>query len=547
MKSAVVILACDAVSRGVWEEVLDAVARQDFQPDARIVIDSGSSDGTAEAASARGWRVVPIRRRNFDHGVTRSRIVRFLCRHGFDTVIFLSQDVVLASPRSLGFLVGSLHDHPVAGCYGRQTGRNGHGFDARQRARFYPAVSRIKTLADAPELKMMTPFFSNAFAAWKTAEVVRLGGFPRTMFGEDMLLSARAIASGGAVGYCAEAVAFHEHPETLRALFLRGLAVGRFHREHPELRRLFGRGGTPLSLRDAAAAPLAFFVKALGWAAGRIGDAAVPWTVFFAMWLLLIPALLLYDFPLRDVADRYAPMAESFAAGAWRYAFHPRVTPLLPVLAGMIAGFLGCGGAAACQIAGALIFTCGVFPLWGACRTIYGKTAALWTVLLYAGCAALFRLGYYGTREPCGVFGVILLLYAAAELRTHPGKSRGYAVFAVAEAILLLSRGDLAAFAVIAFSALFAYDWIVHRHCLRSLGTGVAILLLVSPVLVYNCRMIGYPVPEIRHVPAFKAVCRRVPVLYRLRNPSPEIDEKETTVVLSPPRPTAVPPGGGKK
>ena len=394
---------------------------------------------------------------------------------------------------------------------------------------------------------MMTPFFSNAFAAWKTAEVVRLGGFPRTMFGEDMLLSARAIASGGAVGYCAEAVAIHEHPETLRALFLRGLAVGRFHREHPELRRLFGRGGTPLSFRDVLAAPLAFPIKTLGWAAGRIGDAAVPWTVFFLLWLLLIPALLLYDFPLRDVADRYAPMAESFAAGEWRYAFHPRVTPLLPVLAGMIVRLLGCGGAAACRIAGALIFTCGVFPLWAASRTIYGRAAALWTVLLYAGCAALLRLGYYGTRESCGVFGVILLLYAASGLRTHPEKKRGYAIFAAAEAILLLSRGDLAAFAFAAFFALFAYDWIVHRHCLRSLGAGIAILLLVSPVLVYNYRMVGYPVPEIRHIPAFKAVCRRIPVLYRLRNPRPEFDEKEITVVLSPPRPAVVPHGGEKK
>ncbi|MBQ7206469.1 MAG: glycosyltransferase family 39 protein [Lentisphaeria bacterium] len=546
MKSAVVILACDAVSRGVWNEALDAVSHQDFRPDARIVIDSGSADGTAEAASARGWRVVPVRRRNFDHGLTRSRVVRFLYRHGFDTVIFLSQDVVLASPRSLGFLAEFLHAHPVAGCYGRQTGRKG-GFDARQRACFYPAVSRVKTLADAPELKTMTPFFSNAFSAWKTAEVVRLGGFPRTMFGEDMLLAARVIASGGAVGYCAEAEAIHEHPETLRALFLRGLAVGRFHREHPELRRLFGRGGTPLSLRDVSAAPLAFSVKTLGWAAGRIGDAAVPWTVFFLLWLLLIPALLLYDFPLRDVADRYAPMAKSFAAGAWRFAFHPRVPPLLPVLAGAIVRLLGCGGAAACQLAGALFFTCGVFPLWSACRKIYGRTAALWTVLLYAGCAGLFRLGYYGTRESCGVFGVILLMYAAAELKTRPERSRGYAVFAAAEAILLLSRGDLAAFALAAFAALFVYDWIVHRRCLRSLGAGIAILLLVSPVLVYNYRMIGYPVPEIRHVPVFLAVCRRAPVLYHLRNPRPQFEEKEIAVFLSPPRQTPVPHGGGGK
>lgn len=48
-----------------------------------------------------------------------------------------------------------------------------------------------------------------------------------------------------------------------------------------------------------------------------------------------VPLLCLTDIPVRDVAHRYAQMADAFARGDFSYAFHPVVSPsiqLLPVL-----------------------------------------------------------------------------------------------------------------------------------------------------------------------------------------------------------------------
>ena len=245
MKTAIAIFTCNAVGRGVWDKVLDAVDRQDFKPDERIVVDSASDDRTVPMALERKWKVMRIRREDFDHGLTRNRILRNLQARGFDAAVFLSQDAILSSPDALGHLVDFLRDRPVAGCYGRQLDTRRHSLEGWQRERCYPETSQVKTIADAPRLKLLTPFCSNAFAAWKIAEVLDRGGFPETRFGEDMLFAATVIGEGGAIGYCAEAAAVHEHPEDLRSLFRRGRAVGEFHRRHPELLRRFGAPERP--------------------------------------------------------------------------------------------------------------------------------------------------------------------------------------------------------------------------------------------------------------------------------------------------------------
>ena len=524
MKTAIVIPTRDAVRRGVWQEVLDAISHQDFQPDERIIVDSGSADSTVRLAAARRWKIIRIHSGDFDHGSTRDRIVRSLYRRGFDTAIFLSQDVILSSPCELKKLVGFLYAHPISGCCGRQISRREHSFDAWQRQCCYQSVSQIKTEADIPRLGWMTPFCSNAFSAWKTADVVKFGGFPPARFGEDMLLAAKVIRSGGAIGYCADAVAVHEHSDALPAMFMRGMAVGGFHREHPEFRREFRSFEPPWPPRgELRFMILPFLAKSLGYVCGRGRDALIPGLIFALMWLLLIPAIRLYDFPMRDIADRYAPMAEAVAAGDWHFAFHPRITPLLPLLAGVIVRLFRCGGYAACQLAAALMLTGGIFPLYRGCLLAYGRRTAVWAGLMYVGCSSLFRLGYYGIREAGGVLGITLLFHAAAKLRTQPRRYAGYLLFAAAEAILLSSRGDLASFALAALVVLSGWDIFANRHPLRSMAATLLVLLAISPLLYYNYRMIGYPVPEIRHGVALRIVCRKIPVLKFLKNPAPRI------------------------
>ena len=61
--------------------------------------------------------------------------------------------------------------------------------------------------------------------------------------------------------------------------------------------------------------------------------------------------------PLRDVATRYAPMAEAFAEGNFAYAFHPRVPPLQVICGGVVAWIFRCNGFIALKTVSALWFT----------------------------------------------------------------------------------------------------------------------------------------------------------------------------------------------
>lgn len=512
MKTALIILTLNADCADSWKRILNAIDAQTFVPDLKLVIDSSSRDMTCILARDFGWNVLRIRRERFNHGGTRNRIVRLLNHRGFDAVVFLSQDVELSSPDSLKNLVDFLRTHDIAGCYGRQIVHAAGSFDAWQRKNCYPEHSRINTReGDSPF------FFSDAFAAWKVKEVLRHGNFPVCKFGEDTLLASQIIRDGGRTGYCAEAVGRHEHPETVLSLFRRGFEVGELHAAHPELRGFHARVRLPLRLI------FPFAVKAAGYFMGRRKDLLIPVLIFFATLLALVPALLFSELPKLDVAGRYAPMAEAFAAGDWEFAFHPRITPLLPVCAGFLASLFPISGWAACQMASALFLALSVFPVFFAVRRIYGFGNAVFAAVLIPFCSYLMRLGYFGLRETTAVFGASLLLYAAALLHDSGRRPGGYLAFAFGAAVLLLSRGDTALFVAAASLILLIWDFVRHRHPLRSLAAGGLVLLILFPQMCYNYRMIGWPVPEYRHAMVLRRLSKKLPLLDRLRNSAAQL------------------------
>jgi len=522
MKTALVIPTLNAVKRGFWYDLLRSVAEQTLHLDLKLVVDSESNDQTAELAAARGWKCLRIRRGNFNHGDTRRRIVRYLHHKGFDTVVFLSQDAVLSEPGALDKLTKFLWNNPVAGCYGKQISLHEHTLNAWQRERCYPDASRIKTQADIARDGLMASFCSNAFSAWKIPELIRLGNFPRTNFGEDMLMAASVLEQGGAIGYCCDAIVIHEHSNAPVELLKRGWQIGRFHYEHPELLRKFTRTSARIAgrrLTPSVILPLA--IKASGYFAARFRDRILPWCVFLLIWLLLLPALILEDYPQPDLSGRYAPMAEAFARGDWTFAFHPRVTPLLPVCAGVFAKLFSCGGFLACQLAASLLLSLCVFPLYSACRRLYGGKIGIWTCFLFAGCPYILRLGYYGMRESGSMLGILLCGYATVLIVQAGSKFKGWFWFAVGEAVLLLSRGDMTLFAALMGAAIFVRDCVKNRLPVRSVLTGFLVLFLILPQLLYCRHMIGYPVLEVRHAAVMRSVLNHAPALAFLASPDP--------------------------
>lgn len=523
MKTALVIFTCNASSGGRWQAVLDGVTRQSLTGVDKFVIDSSSQDDTVIIAQQKNLRCITVDRKKFNHGSTRRRALNVLAGKKYEWVFFLSQDVVIKNADALKNMLEYAINNQLAGCYGRQTGFRDNEFDAWQRSIYFGEENSIRSLSDGSGKCSANCFFSDAFCLWHIPDVIASGNFPDTDFGEDALMAAALLKSGKSVGYCAAAEAYHQHSSAWKDLFRRGWLAGKFYRqnksllnglEHGRLKRL---KNVPLHLLPD------FFVKTVGYLLGRFPTAAFLTGVVLVMLLLLAVAVVWADIPLRDVAGRYAPMAEAFARREWQFAFHPRTTPLLPILGGVVVMLTGCDGYMGCKVAASLLLILSVFPLWDGCRRIYGTRTAVLSVILLAGSAYLMRLGYYAVRETGSLLGVVLLFDAAARLKDSDKRFSGLGLLTLGLAILLWSRGDTALFALIVFLLFFIWDLMKNIVPWRTVAAGGLLLILLFPLLMLNYYNIGYPVPEVRHALVWQKIERHLPFFKRFCNPRPRI------------------------
>lgn len=237
MKTALIIPTINAGA--LWLDALEALDRQTVQPDLKILLDSESDDRTVKLATAHGFDVHPVLQKEYDHGLTRQRGVDLAA--DCDIVLLMTQDAVLATPQALEILIAPFDNPRIGAAYGRQRPRKeARPLEAFTRLHSYPSISRIKTMEDVPELGLHAAFCSDSFAAYRKSALLRVGGFPSTAFGEDMLVAAKLLLEGDAVAYCADAGVFHSHPVTFRESFSRGKQIGTLHRTHPWLHARFG-------------------------------------------------------------------------------------------------------------------------------------------------------------------------------------------------------------------------------------------------------------------------------------------------------------------
>ena len=240
-KVAIVIPTCNAGREFV--RLLAEIAQQSLPIAYKLVIDSSSMDGTVDVARKYGWQVRCIPRAEFSHGGTRQMAVEFLPKD-IEIVVFLTQDVRLPDRYSLEKLVGSFVDCRVAAAYGRQLPHEGASIYAAVDREFnYPAVSRIKSMADSRELGIKTAFLSDSFAAYRVQDLRKAGGFPKINICEDMYVAGKLLLAGKRIAYVAEATARHSHEPKLKDMWHRYRDMGRFQKDNPWIRESFGRAG----------------------------------------------------------------------------------------------------------------------------------------------------------------------------------------------------------------------------------------------------------------------------------------------------------------
>lgn len=179
-------------------------------------------------------RVVPIEKKDFDHGATRAYGASL---SDADILLFMTQDAVPANEWLIEKMLEPFQDPLVSASYARQLpDEKSDLLECYTRKFNYPKQSRVKTKYDLNELGIKTFFCSDVCAAYRRLVYNKMGGFvKKTIFNEDMIMAAAMIRSDYSVAYAAEAKVIHSHQYSYLQQFTRNFDLGVSHNQYKEV------------------------------------------------------------------------------------------------------------------------------------------------------------------------------------------------------------------------------------------------------------------------------------------------------------------------
>ncbi|MEO2092731.1 MAG: glycosyltransferase [bacterium] len=224
--------------------VLAALAEQRLKiPWDLSVIDSSSTDGTWELLeSCAADFPVPFTRQciesvEFDHGDTRNLLA---AQSKGDLLVFLTQDAIVMGSDWLAQLVKNFNDDKVGAAYCRNLPRPDAELLTRvfsQTDPGYLAGRRETSIEDHEAYGELDPgekrllYNFNDVASAVRRELWERHPFPRTAFGEDILMARALLEAGYTVVYDDQATVEHSHDYTPTECRTRAEIDGRFNAE----------------------------------------------------------------------------------------------------------------------------------------------------------------------------------------------------------------------------------------------------------------------------------------------------------------------------
>ncbi len=233
-----------------------AVLDQSLPPEAVIVVDSGSVDGTAELAAAMpGVRLLRVGRGEYDHGGTRDMAIR---ASATPFVALLTQDALPMDGNWAAALMAPFADERVAAVCGRQVARpDARAYEKAIRAFRYPDQSGDWDAADLPALGVRGYLLSDVCAAYRRDAYDAVGGFEHPILtNEDMLIAADFLNAGYRLAYSAEAQVWHSHNHSLKQEYERNRRIGEFLARYADRFSRAGEAGEGLRLVRRVSAEL---------------------------------------------------------------------------------------------------------------------------------------------------------------------------------------------------------------------------------------------------------------------------------------------------
>jgi rhamnosyltransferase len=220
---------CSIVIRAYNEEqhigrLLEGLQHQTIRDVEIILVDSGSTDRTAEIAESFGARIVYIPSAEFTFGRSLNLGMKAATR---ELVAIASAHVYPVYPDWLESLLRPFEDDRVALTYGKQRGPASAKYSEQQIFhQWYPDVSKPR---------QDTAFCNNANAAIRKSLWER-NQYDETLTGlEDLAWAKWAGEQGHVIAYVAEAEIVHVHNETPHGVYNRYRREGMaFKRIHPE-------------------------------------------------------------------------------------------------------------------------------------------------------------------------------------------------------------------------------------------------------------------------------------------------------------------------
>lgn len=205
-----------------------------------IIIDSSSIDKTIELVEPYADKIITIPKREFDHGGTRTKAS--LITTG-EIIIFLTQDALPLTNKTLEQLIQPFHDSKVAAVYGRQISyEKTNLFGKHLRTFNYPTQSYKRTIKDKNKYGIKTAFLSDSFSAYRKSAMKEVDYFKDGLIvGEDNYIGAKLLLKNYTLAYVSEAKVYHSHSYSFIQEFQRYFDIGVFHCKESWILDEFGK------------------------------------------------------------------------------------------------------------------------------------------------------------------------------------------------------------------------------------------------------------------------------------------------------------------